>query len=131
MSPRRRPKRIRAFSILRIAFLLLVWGVSLGAAVMYYAVKTINAELPSDLTQALAYQPTRKSLVYSTDGLVIGEFAIENRKEVPLDRMPPHVPAAFVSAEDKSFWTHPGFDLDVLAHLLVGSLPSRGRISWK
>jgi penicillin-binding protein 1A len=115
VSPRRRPKRIRAFSILRIAFLLLVWGVSLGAAVAYYAVKTINAELPSDLTQALAYQPTRKSLVYSTDGLVIGEFAIENRKEVPLDRMPPHVPAAFVSAEDKSFWTHPGFDLEGIA----------------
>jgi len=110
--PRRRPRRIRAFSILRLALLLVVWGVSLGAAVIYFAVTSVNDELPKDLTQTLAYQPTRKSVVYSTDGDIIGEFAIENRKEVPLDRMPPHVPAAFVSAEDKSFWTHPGFDLE-------------------
>jgi penicillin-binding protein 1A len=110
--PRRRARRrIRAFSILRLALLLVVWGASLGGAVLYYAVMTINAELPDDLTQALEYTPTRKSLVYSTDGEVIGTFAIENRKEVPLDRLPPHVPAAFVAAEDKAFWVHPGFDI--------------------
>jgi penicillin-binding protein 1A len=96
---------------LRLALLLLVWGASLGGAVLYYAVMTINAELPDDLTQALEYTPTRKSMVYSTDGEVIGTFAIENRKEVPLDRLPPHVPAAFVAAEDKTFWVHPGFDI--------------------
>jgi penicillin-binding protein 1A len=108
---KRKRRRLRAFSILRLFFLLLVWGASLGAAILYYAITTINAELPADLTQALRYQPTRKSLVYSTDGEVIGTFAIENRKEVPLDRMPPHVPAAFVAAEDQTFWEHPGFDL--------------------
>ena len=30
---------------------------------------------------------------------------------VALDRMPPHVPAAFLSAEDRRFYKHPGFDL--------------------
>ncbi len=108
---KRKRRRLKAFSILRLFFLLLVWGVSLGAAVLYYAIKTINSELPADLTTALRYQPTRKSVVYSTDGEVIGTFAIENRKEVPLDRMPPHVPAAFIAAEDQKFWEHPGFDL--------------------
>src|SRR5262249_43542940 len=106
-----RRRRLRAFSVLRVLFLLLVWGASLGAAVLYYAIITINSELPKDLTQALHYEPTRKSLVYSSDGEVIGSFAIENRKEVPLDRMPAHVPQAFVSAEDQNFWVHPGFDL--------------------
>jgi penicillin-binding protein 1A len=104
-------RRLKAFSIVRMLFLLIVWGASLGGAVAYYAVKTINSELPEDLTQALRYEPTRKSLVYSSDGEVIGTFAIENRKEVPLDRMPAHVPQAFVAAEDKNFWVHPGFDL--------------------
>ncbi len=107
---RRARRRLRALSIIRLGFLLTVWGASLGAALVYYAVTTINAELPDDLTQALRYTPTRKSLVYSSDGEVIGTFAIENRKEVPLDRLPAHVPAAFVAAEDQSFWTHPGFD---------------------
>ena len=86
-----------------------VWGASLGGAVLYNAVITINAERPDALTQALVYTPTRKSLVYSTDGEVIGTFAIENRKEVPLDRLPSHVPAAFVAAEDTNFWVHPGY----------------------
>lgn len=106
-----RRRRLRVFSILRLTLLLLVWGASLGGAVLYYAVSTINADLPADLTRALAYSPTRKSLVYSTDGEVIGAFAIENRKEVPLDRMPAHVPAAFIAAEDQGFYEHPGFDL--------------------
>ena len=37
-------------------------------------------------------------------------FSIENRKAVLLERMPPHVPAAFLSAEDRRFWDHRGFD---------------------
>ncbi len=108
---RRKRRRLKAFSILRTFFLLLVWGTSLGAALVYYAVQTINSELPKDLATALHYEPTRRSIVYSSDGEVIGTFAIENRKEVPLDRMPPHVPAAFIAAEDARFWEHPGFDV--------------------
>jgi penicillin-binding protein 1A len=112
--PSRRPRkrrRIRVFSILRLILLLIVYGASLGAASIYFAVQTINADLPKDLTELLDYQPSRKSTVLSTDGEEVGAFSIENRKIVPLDRMPPHVAAAFVAAEDRRFWVHPGFDL--------------------
>ena len=117
---RRRRRRIRAFSILRILALLTVYGVSAGAAFAYLAVVTINDTLPKDLTQAFDYRPNRKSLVISSDGEEIGAFYIENRQVVPLDRMPPHVPAAFISAEDARFWEHPGFDV-------IGI----GRAAWK
>ena len=109
---RKKRRRIKAFSILRWGFLLVVYGVSLGAACLYYAVMTINEDLPQDLTQLLDYQPSRRSVVLSSDGEEIGSFSIENRKIVPLDRMPPHVVAAFLSAEDKRFYQHPGFDLE-------------------
>src|SRR5262249_29471894 len=72
---------------------------------------TINAQLPKDLAQLTEYQPNRKSLVFSADGEEIGAFAIENRTFVRLERMPPHLLAAFVSAEDRRFWEHPGFDI--------------------
>src|SRR6185436_9702943 len=110
-APRRRRKRLRAFSILRLLFLLLVYGASLGAATLYYVVMTINDELPKDLSQLLDYQPNRKSVVLSSDGDEVGAFSIENRRIVALERMPPHVPAAFISAEDGRFFSHKGFDL--------------------
>jgi len=119
-APRRRPRRIRAFSILRIAALLFVYLASAGAAFTFLVVRTINDDLPKDLTRAFDYQPNRKSLVISADGEEVGAFFVENRQVVSLDRMPPHVPAAFISAEDARFWDHPGFDL-------IGI----GRAAWK
>ena len=111
--PRKRRKRrkLRAVSVLRLGFLLVIYGASLGAATLYLAIQTINDELPGDLSQLLDYQPSRKSVVLSSDGEEIGAFSIENRRIVALDRMPPHVPAAFLSAEDHRFYEHRGFDL--------------------
>jgi penicillin-binding protein 1A len=108
---KRKKKRLRAVSIIRVLFLLFLYGVSLGAAALYFAVKTISEELPEDLTVLLDYQPNRKSVVLSSEGEEVGSFSIENRRIVALERMPPHVPAAFLSAEDRRFFQHKGFDL--------------------
>jgi len=101
---------LRAVSVLRLVFLLGVYGGSMGAAATYLAVTTLNQELPQNLTQLLEYQPNRRSVVLSSDGEEIGAFSIENRKIVTLERMPPHVPAAFLAAEDRRFYKHVGFD---------------------
>jgi len=126
--PRRRRKRLRAFSILRLLFLLLLYGASLGAATAYYFVATVNSELPADLSQLLDYQPNRKSVVLSSDGEEIGTFSIENRRIVALDRMPAHVPAAFISAEDGRFYSHKGFDLMGIARAAIKNFRGGGGI---
>ena len=108
--PRRRKRRIRAFSILRLLLLLVLFGAALGCGFVYLAVVRINRDLPTDLTAAFDYQPNRKSLVVAADGEEIGAFFVENRQVVALERMPPHVLSAFISAEDARFWDHPGFD---------------------
>lgn len=123
---RKRRRRLRAVSVLRLLFLLLIYGVSLGAACLYLAITTINQDLPQDLTKLLDYQPNRRSIVLSSDGEEVGSFSIENRKIVPLERMPPHVPAAFLSAEDRRFYTHPGFDLSGIVRAAWKNFRSEG-----
>ena len=117
---KRKRKRLKALSVLRLVFLLLLYGASLGAAAMYFAIGTVSKELPQDLTVLLDYQPNRKSVVLSSEGEEIGAFSIENRRIVALERMPPHVPAAFLAAEDRRFFQHKGFDLFGI-----------GRAAWK
>ena len=125
---RRTRRRLRTVSVLRLGFLLALYGASFGAAALYLAVQTINDELPGDLQQLLDYQPNRKSVVLSSDGEEIGAFSIENRRIVALDRMPPHVPAAFLSAEDRRFYKHKGFDLLGIVRAAVTNFRSDGNI---
>ena len=124
--PRRR--RLKMFSILRLIFLLGVYGTSMGAAVFYFVVRETNKELPEDLSQLLDYQPNRKSVVLSSDGEEIGSFSIENRRIIALERMPPHVPAAFLSAEDRRFYKHQGFDPLGIARAGLKNFRSDGNI---
>ncbi len=123
---KKRKRRLRTVSVLRILFLLLIYGASLAAAGLYFVITYINQDLPQDLTKLLDYQPNRKSVVLSSDGDEIGSFSIENRRIIPLDRMPPHVPAAFLSAEDRRFYKHPGFDLIGIARAAYKNFQSSG-----
>jgi penicillin-binding protein 1A len=125
---KRKKRRLRALSILRLIFLLLIYGLSLGAASLYFAIVTISEELPDDLTVLLDYQPNRKSVVLSAEGEEVGSFSIENRRMVALERMPPQVPAAFLSAEDRRFFQHKGFDVFGIGRAAIRNFRSDGEI---
>lgn len=56
------------------------------------------------------YNPPVTSRVHAGDGTLIYEFADEHRVFIPYEAIPEHVIYAFVSAEDKSFFTHGGLD---------------------
>ena len=56
------------------------------------------------------YQPHISSRVYSSDGKLVAEYAIEKRLFVPYESIPEVVVNAFLSAEDKNFFNHPGID---------------------
>lgn len=88
----------------------MVWGAFAGAGAAYRAYMVLQPDVPSDLSAALDYHPRRATRVFSADGELIGEFFIEKRVVVPLERIPEHVQLAFVAAEDQRFWTHPGYD---------------------
>lgn len=80
-----------------------------GVVGMIWLLTAALATLP-DHQKLAAYQPSLSSKVYSSDGKQIGLFARENRSFMPIEQIPNHVIAAFMSAEDKDFYTHSGID---------------------
>src|SRR5690242_15678102 len=65
--------------------------------------------LPSSQT-LLAYQPPLPTNVRGYDGAPVQTFARERRVELSYDEFPPLLVHAFISAEDKTFFTHGGID---------------------
>src|SRR5699024_2114643 len=62
-----------------------------------------------------AYQPKILTRVYSGTGDVVAEFARQRRVFVPIEEVPDLVKNAFVAAEDKHFYSHPGVDALAIA----------------
>ncbi len=82
------------------------------AVVLFFTLSTLwyfSAGLP-DYKKLSNYQPPISSRVYSTDSKLIAEYAIEKRLFIPYESIPDKVINAFLSAEDKNFFNHPGID---------------------
>jgi len=56
------------------------------------------------------YKPSVSSKLYSGNGILVSDFSSEKRIFVPFDAIPVKVINAFLSAEDKNFFKHPGVD---------------------
>jgi penicillin-binding protein 1A len=65
--------------------------------------------LPSSQS-LLAYQPALPTNIRGYDGTPVQTFARERRVELSFDEYPPLVVRAFISAEDKDFFSHHGID---------------------
>jgi penicillin-binding protein 1A len=86
-------------------------GVFLVAAVMIAA---LSRNLPS-LTRLEHYDPQLVTRIYSSDGKVLQELYMENRDQVPIDRMPENLIQATIATEDRRFFRHWGIDLRSIA----------------
>ncbi|MDA5556338.1 penicillin-binding protein 1A [Shimia sp. MMG029] len=99
---------------------LAVVALSIGAVFWIY-----GQELPSHESLA-QYKPPTISRIYSGEGHIIDEFAKERRLFVPAEEIPDMVKEAFISAEDKNFYYHSGFDARGIAAAAVEAVQSRG-----
>src|SRR6195952_3154757 len=66
-------------------------------------------DLP-DYTQLKNYEPPVMTRVHAGDGSVLAEYSHERRLYLPSTAIPAMVKEAFISAEDKNFYTHNGVD---------------------
>ncbi len=97
---------IRTF-VFFISFVLLVAiGTAGGGVYLFYK---FGRALP-DYKQLADYEPSVMTRVQAGDGRLLAEYAIEKRVFVPQAAMPRMVVRAFLSAEDKNFFYHPGVD---------------------
>lgn len=94
---------LKFFAILVLLVLVLAGGAG-GLAVWYF-----GRDLP-DYQQLVDYQPATVSRVLAGDGRLMAEYATERRVFVPVSAMPPLVVHAFLSAEDRNFYSHLGID---------------------
>ena len=108
---------IFSFVTLGLVFAALTLG---GIFYMY------SRDLPSHENLA-QYTPATISRIYSGEGRIIDEFAQERRLFVASDDIPDLVKHAFISAEDKNFYKHHGYDTRGMVAALVEAVQSRGQ----
>ena len=68
------------------------------------------------------YQPPISSRVYSEDGKLIAEYALQKRLFIPYDSIPKVVINSFLSAEDKNFFEHPGIDAKGILRAVINNI---------
>ncbi len=68
------------------------------------------------------YQPPISSRVYSKDNKLIAEYALEKRLFIPFESIPDTVVNAFLSAEDKNFFSHPGIDAKGILRAVIKNI---------
>ncbi|MFM7345938.1 MAG: penicillin-binding protein 1A [Tagaea sp.] len=105
--------------------LLLFVGIAGGTAAILGGLWYFGRGLPDHKTLA-EYQPSITTRVHAADGRILAEFAIERRIFVPYETIPRQLVSAFLAAEDKTFYSHPGVSLPDIARAALQNLANLG-----
>ncbi len=98
----------------------------LGAGGVLFVFYHFGRALP-DYRQLADYEPPVMTRVYAGDGRLLAEYAVEKRVFVPIKAIPKLVVRAFLSAEDRNFYTHPGVDLPSVARAMLTNVRNLGK----
>ena len=91
---------------------------AIGAAIVGVVIWRFSEQLP-DYSQLATYQPAVTTRIHAADGSLLAEYSRERRLFLPNDAIPERVKQAFISAEDKNFYKHPGVDIEGVARAAV------------
>ncbi|KIC19094.1 penicillin-binding protein 1A [Leisingera sp. ANG-DT] len=114
------------FSFFGSIFSTITLGVAMVALTIGAVFWIYGRDLPSHESLA-QYQPPTISRIYSGEGHLIDEFAKERRLFTPSHEIPDLVKQAFISAEDKNFYSHSGYDARGIAAAAIEAVRSRGQ----
>ncbi|YCI06229.1 penicillin-binding protein 1A (plasmid) [Ensifer sp. D2-11] len=92
-----------------------IFGIASAALLAIFGTGAIYlseiAKALPDHRKLAEWEPALMTRFYAYDGRPIAEYAKERRLYLPIGAIPQRVKAAFLSAEDKSFYSHSGIDL--------------------
>ena len=108
------------------------WLLGIGLTGFIFAMLAIalvfahyTKDLPS--TDQLAnYDPAVVTRLYANDGKLMAEYAVEKRFFLPLTAIPKTVQQAFISAEDRNFYSHQGVDFIGLIRAIKENVTNYG-----
>ncbi|MEV0294379.1 transglycosylase domain-containing protein [Nocardia sp. NPDC050710] len=92
----------------RTLYVLTALAIVLPSAVFLVAYSTVSVPQPGDL------KTNQVAVIYASDGTSVLSKVVPpqgNRTEVTIDQIPPHVRNAVIAAEDRDFYTNPGFSI--------------------
>jgi len=115
------------FRFFGFLFSWLAIGAIMALAALAAVFQIYGKDLP-DYQQLATYEPATLSRIYSGEGLLMDEFARERRIFTPIDEIPEQIRQAFISAEDKNFYNHHGFDPRGIAAALYDAALHGGRL---
>ncbi len=84
--------------------------ISTGILLSVISILWIYSNKLPDYKYLKNYKPSVSSKLYAGNGVLVSDFSAEKRIFVPYDSIPYVVINAFLSAEDKNFFKHPGVD---------------------
>jgi len=111
----------------KVLFWTVLTGIVLGLlaiAAFFIWMASLARTVPS-VEKLAEYNPPVTSRVHAGDGTLIYEFADEHRVFIPYEAIPEHVIHAFVSAEDKNFFSHGGIDYLGMTRGVVNSVRNK------
>ena len=112
-APSSKPKRS---ALLTWLMRIVLWGLGIAAAgavavicVIAVALAVAYPNLP-DISELSDYRPKLPLRVFSSEGILIGEFGEERRNLTPISTIPKVMKDAVLAAEDSRFYDHGGVD---------------------
>lgn len=96
-----------------------------AAGVAWY-IGDVSKDLP-DYEVLNSYEPPVTTRVHAASGELMAEYARERRLFLPIQAIPDRVKAAFLSAEDKNFYRHPGVDPVGLTRAVINNIRTGAR----
>ena len=105
----------------RNIIILITSFILLSAISIISVLWTYSNDLP-DYKFLKSYKPPVSSKVYSGNGDLVADFSQEKRVFVPFNSIPKNVINAFLSAEDKNFFKHPGVDAKGVIRAVINNI---------
>lgn len=102
---KRKPQRRKTlkWSLLTLAVLMVVFFL----VIIYNTYQVYQNDLPS-FTALHNIEPSLKTRIYSSDGVLLQEYFSENRVLIPYKELPPQLIDMLISVEDREFFNHWG-----------------------
>ena len=109
-------------TLLSYAMLAAIMGLIVLLLIFSHYGKSVD-----DYHQLATYEPPITSRLYAADGKLLAEYASEKRVFVPYETIPPKLIQAFISAEDKKFFSHGGVDFMGITRAVFQNIRNIGR----